>query len=60
MYFAIFFGLMFGLSDGLVYLMYTVVFRFAAFVITLEPDSSAFTTYKDIVMYVAIHISCCI
>ena len=52
MYLAIFYGLMFGLSDGLIYFMYTIVFRFAVFIITLEPDSVAFTTYKDIVMYV--------
>ena len=48
---------MFGLSDGLIYLMYTVVFRFAAFVVTLEPDSVAFATYKDIVTYVAMQVA---
>ena len=50
MYLAIFYGLMYGLSDGLIYFMYTAVFRFSAFLITLEPDNVAFITYKEIVM----------
>ena len=50
MYLAIFYGFMYALSDGLIYFMYTAAFRFAAFLITLEPNNAAFTTYKEIVM----------
>ena len=50
MYLAIFYGLMYALSDGLVYFMYTAAFRFAAFLITLESGNAAFATYKEIVM----------
>jgi len=48
-YLAIFYGLMYGISDGLIYFMYAAAFRFAAFLITLEPDNPAFTNYKEIV-----------
>ena len=50
MYLALFNGLMYGLSDGLIFFMYTAAFRFSAFLITLEPDNVGFTTYKGIVM----------
>ena len=50
MYLALFYGLMYGLSDGLIYFMYAVAFRFSAFLITLETDNVAFTTYKEIIM----------
>ena len=50
MYRALFYGLMYGLSDGLIYFMYTAAFRFSAFLITLEPDNAAYTTYKEIVV----------
>ena len=50
MHLAVFYGLMYALSDGLVYFMYTVAFRFAALLITLEPDNVAFITYKEIVV----------
>ena len=48
MYFAIFYGLMYALSDGLVYFMYAAAFRFAAFIITLEHNSALSSTYRDI------------
>ena len=41
---------MYALSDGLIYFMYSAAFRFSAFLITLESDNAAFTTYKEIVM----------
>ena len=44
---------MYALSDGLIFFMYTAAFRFAAFLITLEPDNPAFTAYKEITMYVS-------
>ena len=50
MYLAIFYGLMYALSDGLIYFMYTAAFRFATFLITLESDSVAVITYKEIVV----------
>ena len=53
MYLAIFYGLMYALSDGLIYFVYAAAFRFAAFLITLEPENAAFTDLKGIVTYVS-------
>jgi len=50
MYLALFYGLMYAFSDGLIYCMYAPAFRFAAFLITLEPGHVALITYKELVM----------
>jgi len=50
MYSAVLFGFMTGLAGGLIYFLYAVVFRFGAFIVTVDTDNVAYTSYKDFIM----------
>ena len=49
MYNAVLFGVMSGFSGGLIYFTYAVLFRFGAFIVTVDSDNVVHTPYKNFI-----------